>query len=226
VLNDMLKSLQSRDLLATLEGIKVKPSTMLMALGGILLLAYIVVGAAYVKERQDQSSIRQQIEAGGGTLSGVGNPQQTLKDLQEQLAYRKEGLANLEKAFPTKLDSTLIMQSLLDYAAQSDVVIRQMNALPASEVAGPNDSAVNYAVLRYSLVVDGGLPEMLSFVSQVESGAGQTASVGDVSVAQAAAGLEMTLGVSFYARSENATATGASPPATPAPSKQSTSNQG
>lgn len=227
----MLKSLlsfQSRDLRAAVDGLKVKPITMLLALGGVLLLAYVVVGAAYVKERQDQSNIKQQIEAGGGTLSGAGNQQGALQDLKDELTYRKAGLANLEQAFPTKLDSTVIMQSLLDYAARSHVTIKQVNALPASEVTGPKGGDAAYTVLRYTLIVDGGLQEMLSFLSQLESGAAPTASVGDVAMAEAGGSQEMTLSVSFYARSESTTSAGAgaSPAATPAPAKQSKSNQG
>ena len=206
----MLKSLRSRKLIGSLEGIKVKPSTMLLMLGGVLVLAYLVVGASYFKERQNQSSLRTQVEAGGGTLSGVGGSQQTLKDLQGRLTYLKGSLDTLQNGFPTKLDSTAIVQDLLDYANESRVAIKQMNALPASEVKAQKEGETSYTVLRYTLVVEGGLPDMLSFLSVVENSTTRTASISDVSVADADGHSQMTLGISFYARSES---TGAATPA-------------
>jgi Tfp pilus assembly protein PilO len=222
----MLKSLKSRELIGSLESIKVKPSTMLLALGGVLVLAYLVVGASYVKERQNQSGLREQVAAGGGTLSSVGGSQQALKDLQDRLTYLKGSLDALQNGLPTKLESTATVQSLLDYANQSHVAIKQMNALPASEVKAQKEGETSYMVLRYTLVVEGGLPDMLNFLSVVEKGTAQTASIGDVSVAQGPGANQMTLGISFYARSEStASATPAAPGATAAPAaKQSKSN--
>ena len=226
-----LQSLQSRDLLASLERIKVKPVTMLLALGGVLAVAYIVVIASYAMERSDQASARQQIEAGSGTLSGVGDSQQTLRDLQDRLSFTKAGLDNLQHAFPTKLDSTVIVQSLLDYANQSHVSIKQMTALPASQVLAPKEAEMDttYTVLRYTLVVDGELANMLTFVSLVENGASQTAALGDVALTEGTGVKEMILGVTFYARSEDTAAAGTAttPGATPAPdADQSQSNRG
>jgi Tfp pilus assembly protein PilO len=222
----MLKSLKSRELIGSLESIKVKPSTMLLALGGVLVLAYVVVGASYVKERQNQSVLRAQVEAGGGTLSGVGASQQTLKDLQDRLAYLNGSVDALQNGLPTKLDSTAVVQSLLDHANESHVAITQMNALPASEVKAQKEGGAIYMVLRYTLVVEGGLPDMLNFLSVVEKETAQTASIGDVSVVDAEGHNQMTLGVSFYARpGSTASATPAAPGATAAPAaKQSKSN--
>jgi hypothetical protein len=77
-----LKSFQNRELLTSFESIKVKPSTTLLAFGGVLLFAYLVVGASYMKERQEQLGLTEQIQAGGGTLSGTGDSQQSLRDLR------------------------------------------------------------------------------------------------------------------------------------------------
>ncbi|HUS82399.1 MAG TPA: hypothetical protein VM013_03965 [Dehalococcoidia bacterium] len=231
----MLKSiqkLQSRDLLASLESIKLKPSTMLLALGGILLVAHLVVTASYVMERREQSGLRQQTQAGSGTLSAIGDSQQTLKGLEDRLFLVNAGLQNLEHAFPTKLDSTAIVQSLLDHANQSHVRIKQMSTLPASQVVAQKDEngeEVSYAVLKYTLVIDGDLAEVLSFLSLIEDGTAQTAALGDVSVAEATGTKEMVLNVTFYAQPETAgtDAAGTAPGAAPAPpANQSESDQG
>jgi len=214
--------LQSRDLLASIERIKVKPATMLLSLGGILAVAYIVVFASYAMEQSEQSSATQQIEAGSGTLSGVGDSQQTLRDLEARLSSTKAGLDDLQHAFPTKLDSTVIVQSLLDYANRSHVSIKQMTSLPATQVMAPKEDEkdVDYTVLRYTLVVDGQLPDMLTFLSLLENATSQTAALGDVDLTEGTGTKEMILGVTFYARSEstNATAGAATTPGpTPAP---------
>jgi hypothetical protein len=197
-----LKSFQNRELLASFESIKVKPSTMLLAFGGVLLFAYLVVGASYIKERQEQSGLTEQIQAGGGTLSGTGDSQQSLKDLQDRLTYMTGGLESLQNAFPTKLDSPTIVQGLLDYANQSHVAIRQMNALPASKVAVAEEGEPSYTVLRYTLVVEGGLQDMLSFLSLVENGTSQTAAIGDASIVENEGSEQMVIAISFYSRSE------------------------
>jgi hypothetical protein len=206
----MLKSLKLRELIGSLEGTKVKPSTMLITLGAILLLAYLVVGAYYVRQRQEQSSLTAQIEAGGGTLSGAGNSQQALKDLQDRLKYLTGGLYTLQNSFPTKLDSAAIVQDMLNYANESNVAIRQMNALPASQVAAQKEGQPSYMVLRYTLVIQGGLQDMLSFLSRVENETAQTAAIGDASVVENEGQEQMTVAISFYSRSE------AAPAATPA----------
>jgi hypothetical protein len=219
-----LRSLQSRDLLASLERIKVKPATMLLALGGVLAVAYIVVIASWAMERREQSGVRQQIEAGSGTLSGVGDSQQVLKDLQSRLDFLNAGLQNLETAFPAKLDSTAIVQSLLDYSNQSHARIKQISTLPASRVVaqkGENGEQVTYTVLRYTLVIEGNLTEMLSFLSLIEDGTAQTAALGDVSIAAGTGTEEMVLNVAFYAQASAAatdaagTAPGAANPPQP-----------
>ena len=220
------QSLHSRDLLASLERIRVKPVTMLLGLGGILAVAYIVVLASYAMEHRDQSSALRQIEAGGGTLAGVGDSQQTLQDLQDRLSFTKAGLANLQQAFPTKLDSTLIVQSLLDYAGRSHVDIRQVTAMPATQVVAPKEDEGNvaYTVLRYTVVVDGELPDMLTFLRLLESSTSQTAALGDIAVTEGSGVEEMVLDVTFYARSAS-TDEGADGSAAPAPTPAPAASQ-
>jgi hypothetical protein len=220
----MLKSLQSFDLRRMLEDTKIKPSSMLLGLGGILLVAYVVVGASYVMERRQQSGIKEQIAAGGGTLSSVGDSQHAVLGLQDHLLNVKTEMNTLDNAFPEKLDSATIVSTLLQYANQSHLSIKQMSALPPTQIKTSQDQAEVYSVLKYSLVVDGGLPEMLVFLAYVEGGAAQTAAVEQMAISDVGFMKEMTLTVSFYSRSA-ATATampgGNPPPAATAAPKSS-----
>jgi Tfp pilus assembly protein PilO len=212
----MLKSVQSFDLRGWLEATKIKPAKMLLGLGGILVIAYLVVGASYIKERQQQSGIKEQVANGGGTLSGVGDSGQAVKGLQDQLSEVKAQTETLAKAFPTKLDSATIVLALLQNANQNHLSIKQMSALPATELktGGKDDSSV-YGVLKYTLVLDGGLPDMLVFLATIEGGATQTAAIDQMTIADAGATKEMTVGVSFYSRSVPSTT--ATPGTTPVP---------
>jgi len=165
------------------------------------VLAYLVLSASYFAQRQEQSSLTAQIQAGGGTLSSAGSSQQDLKDLQDRLTYLTAGLNIRRTSLPSKLDSAAIVQGLLDYASESDVAIRQINALPATEVTAQKEGEPSYMVLRYTLVVEGGRQDMLSFLSLVENGTAQTAAIGDASVVESEGQEQMTVAISFYSRS-------------------------
>jgi Tfp pilus assembly protein PilO len=209
----MLKSVQSFDLMKWLEATKVKPGKMLLALGGILVVAYVVVGVSYLRDRQTRSGVQEQVTNGGGTLSGVGDSGQAVKKLQDQLSQLKAQTDTLAKAFPTKLDSATIVYALLQNANQNHLSIKQITASPASELKS-GDSGV-YQVLKYALVLDGGLPDMLGFLATIEGGATQTAAVDQMTIADAGGGKEMTVSVSFYSRSLPSTTV--TPGGTPAP---------
>ncbi len=197
----MLKSVQSFDLMKWLEATKVKPGRMLLVLGGILILAYVVVGVSYLKERQTQSGIQQQVANGGGTLSGASGSSAELTELQAQLSQVKAQTDALAKAFPTKLDSATIVYVLLQIANQNHLVVKQMTASPETELKTGDKAGSVYDMLRYSLVLDGGLPDLLGFLSVVEGGATQTAAVDQMTIADAGSGKEMSVNVSFYSRS-------------------------
>ena len=205
----ILKSLPS------LDKVELKPSTMLLGLGGILIVAYVVIGASYLKGRQEQSSLRDQIEAGGGTLSGVGGSQQTLKDLQDRLAQAQGNLTSLENALPQEMDSAALVEGLLASTAQSNVRIRLMNALPPKEVkAAGKEEGTGYMVLSYALAVDGGLPDLLAFLSRMEGDITHTVAIGDLDLAPVEGGQEMKVGVSFYTELASKEATPAAAGAT------------
>jgi hypothetical protein len=80
---------------------------------------------------------------------------------------------------------------------------------------------VTYTVLRYTLVIEGNLTEMLSFLSLIEDGTAQAAALGDVSIAAGTGTEEMVLNVAFYAQASAAatdaagTAPGAANPPQP-----------
>ncbi len=198
------------EFLRSLDEVKLKPSTMLLGLGGILLVSYVVIGASYLTERREQPGLTEQIETGSDMLSSVSDSQQTLKELQDHLALLQWTLGSLEGAFPEELDSAALVESLLGYAAESGVNVREMSALPPSEAeSGDGEGGAGYTVLGYTLAVEGGLPELLTFLSLIEGGATQTAAVGDIDLAEVGGVNEMTLSVSFYARPESGETTSA-----------------
>ena len=194
------KSLSPPKSLAALEKIELNPNTVLLGLGGVLLVAYLVIGVSYLRGRQEQSDLRQQIEAGGGTLSGAGGSRQTLQELRDRLVQAQAELTSLENALPERLDSPGLVESLLAYAAQSNVRIREMNALLPKEVKAAGKEQGAYVALGYTLAVDGDLPDLLAFLSRIETDITQTVAVGDLSLAYLEGVQEMKVGLSFYAK--------------------------
>jgi hypothetical protein len=201
-LSSLLKSVPS------MEKVDLKPSNMLIGLGGIVLVAYMVIGFSYLKGGQEQSSLRGQIEAGGSTLSSVSGSQQTLKDVQERLAQTQGELTSLKNALPQELDSAALVEGLLASAAQSNVWIRQLNALPPKTVKAPGEEeGSGYTVISYNLAVDGALPDLLAFLSRTEGDITQTVAVGDLGLAAVEGAQEMKVSVSFYAKPAGVEAT-------------------
>jgi hypothetical protein len=113
------------------------------------------------------------------------------------------------------MDSAALVEGLLASAAQSNVRIRQMNALPPKEVkAAGKEEGTGYMVLSYTLAVDGGLPDLLAFLSRMEGDITHTVAIGDLDLAPVEGGQEMKVGVSFYTESASKEATPAAAGAT------------
>jgi hypothetical protein len=208
--------------LQSLENIKVKPSTMLIALGGIVVVAYVVTGALYLKQRWEQPRLTEQVTAGGALLTNLGDSQQTVAELKEQLSEVQASVTALDGAIPPELDSAAIVQNLLAQAAQEDVRITQLTGLPPKETKVAGDEAYTYQSLPYAVVADGSLPDLLALLSLIESDTTETAGITDVAVAPAENTYEMKATISYYARltTEGAASTpgapGAAAPPTPA----------
>lgn len=189
-----------------LQNVRLTPFTVLMSFGGVLLIAYTALGISYFKEKKEQPLLEKQIEAGGGALTGVGDSQQTLQEIEEELALSKLTLVGLQNSFTGELDSTVLVQGIMGYADQNHVQIREMKGLsPRIEQDGDGEED-GYVVLSYSLMVDGALPDLLNFLRMIESGSELTAAVDRLSLTPVESGRTMTAVVSFYTRSQETTA--------------------
>ncbi len=213
-----MQSLSPGDLTTRLQRVKVKPSTMLLALGAALLLAYIVVGVSYVRLRQQQTDLQTQIEAAGGTLSQVSGMPESLSGLQQRLALLNSDLDRLQKALPAQIDSAAIVQTLVDDATHNGVIIKQMSSAPPTEVKAPKGEDPSYTALKYTLVIQAGMPHILSFLSAVENESSQVAEIGETNASIEDGQTQMTVSIFFYAR----------PPvgADPTPAAKSPTNKG
>jgi Tfp pilus assembly protein PilO len=203
-----LPAFKSLPTLEKLQKLELKPSTLLIALGGVLLIAYAVIGVSYFRTQQEQSGLREQIAAGGGTLSGVGDSQQTLQDMRDSLAAAEQSLSSLQNALPQSLNNAALVESLLGYAGQSRVRIAQMNALPVKDLqAADKEKGGGYVVLSLTLTAQGSLPDLFTFLSLIEKETSQTVAVGDMSLTPATGGQEMKVELAYYARPAIAEAT-------------------
>ena len=205
----MQRTLTSLPSLPSLPEIKIDPAKGLMALGGVLIIAYALLGLSYSRVRGEQPQLSQQIEAGGGVLAGAGDSQVTLDSLRGELALTESSLTSLQTALPEKLDGATLVEGILGHAAQSHVSVQNMTASAPKELqaAAGQVGGDTYIVLSYSLTMQGALPDLLGFLSLVEADTDNTASVGNVALKPMLGGLEMTAAISFYAKTAAAQAT-------------------
>jgi hypothetical protein len=179
---------------------------MLLGLGSIVLVAYVVTGASYLKQRTEQPGLTEQVTSGGVLLANLGNSQKTLQDLKDQLEQLQASQAIFSRAMPTSLDSAALVKSLLTNAAQQNVRVTQMTGLPPKVVKGTGDKARSYDTVSYALVADGALSDLFSFLSLVEGDTTQTAGIGDVALAPTENRYEVKFTASFYASAVSADA--------------------
>lgn len=185
-----------------LENAKLTPLSVLIGLGSVLLVAYATLGLSYLQRKSEQPSLEEQIEAGGGTLTGVGDSQQAVRDLEEQLALSKLALAGLQGSFTGEMDSAALVQSIMAYGSENRVQIREMKGLSPRIEQDADGEEGGYVVLSYSLTVDGALPDLLNFLRMIESGSELTAAVDRLSLTPVGSTQTMTAMVSFYARAQ------------------------
>jgi hypothetical protein len=192
--------------LPSLQSMKIKPSTMLLGLGSIVLVAYVVTGASYLKQRMEQPGLTEQVTSGGVLLANLGNSQKTLQDLKDQLEQLQASQAIFSRAMPTSLDSAALVKGLLTDAAQRNVRITQITGLPPKEVKGTGEEARSYETDSYALVADGALSDLFSFLHLIEGDTTQTAGIGDVALAPTENRYEVKFTASFYASAVSADA--------------------
>ena len=147
-----------------------------------LLVVYYIFGMDYINQRRERETLAFQITTVTQALAQISDPPQNLDNLEQWLEAAQERLAAEQSMFPTRLNSTEVISTILELANSLGV-----NAIPlvtqswSTEVVGEN----NYDVLRLTIRADGNFYQLVNFASRLENGEYQTLVVEDLNVDRA-----------------------------------------
>ena len=177
-----------------------------------LLAVYYILGMDYINQRRERDTLAFQFDTATQTLDQMSDSTHNLEDLEQWLEAAEERLADEQSVFPSRLNSTAVISSILALADSLGV-----NAIPLvtqswlTEVVGES----NYDVLRLTVAAEGTFGQMVNFVSRLEEGEYQTLVVENLTVQrvtplvgeEAGAGAPVIFIASFdlaiYAQSQN-----------------------
>lgn len=145
-----------------------------------LLAVYVHLGMGYMGQVEEHEALTSQI---AGVRQALAQIPEAPQYLEQQLAAAEASLAAVQDAFPSRINSTEVIEAILELAENTDVKAIPLGIQPWSiETVGEH----NYGVLRLTAAVQGGFSQLLSFVSQLENGEFKTLIVENLSVTRVA----------------------------------------
>ena len=161
-----------------------------------LLVVYYLFGMDYIKQRQEQEALTSQITDVAQALEQVPEPP---PDLEQRLAAAQASLATTRGAFPTKINSTQLINTILQLADDSGVKAIPLVTGPWSVVmVGEHD----YHVLPLNVAVEGSFSQLVNFISKLENGEYKTLILEKVGVTRVQEGTILaSLDLAIYTQS-------------------------
>jgi hypothetical protein len=130
----------------------------------------------YLNQRKEQKALTSQIAEVTQTLGDMPEPPQ---NLEQQLAAAEASLVAEQDAFPGKMDTTQVVDTILRLADDCQVKAIPLITEPWSkENIGQHD----YYVFRLNLAVEGSFSQLVNFVGELENGGFNTLIVENVSL--------------------------------------------
>ena len=147
----------------------------IILLMAVLLVVYYLWGMGYLKQRKAHEALLSQTAEAAQTLVQMPRPD----DLEQRLATARASLDTVKNSFPSRMNSTEIVNAVLKLADSVGV-----KAIPLVTKPWTTEdlSGHSYAVFRFNVAVTGTLTQLTSFLSQLENGEPKTLIVEDVSV--------------------------------------------
>ncbi len=197
---------------------KLTPLAVLIALIALVAVAYIGVGVSFVRQRSDKEVLSSQVGMAEGVLVAAASSRQQLDDLQSRLQTAQQQLAFAQGAFPSQLDSSVIVETVLAHATASQArVLRATTKPPVVQMQGEG----TYTVLSATFDIEGGLGQLIAFLARLEGESSATFGIKSLAVKETAGVYTLNIEVLAYARqpTEQAPASGGSKnPASATPS--------
>lgn len=142
----------------------------------ILSVVYYLFGMDYLNQRKEQKALTSQIAEVTQTLGDIPEPPQ---NLEQQLEAAEASLVAEQVAFPSKMGTTQVIDTILRLADDCQVKAIPLVTEPWSkENIGQHD----YYVFRLNLAVEGSFSQLVNFVGELENGGVNTLIVENVSL--------------------------------------------
>lgn len=142
----------------------VKRSLLITILIIVLLVVYYLLGMDYMKQRKEHEALASQIADVTQILEQMPEPPQ---DIEQRLAAAQASLADEQNAFPSKVSSTKVINTILKLADECDVKAIPMVTQPWST---EDVEEHGYDVFWLNVAVEGSPSKLLTFVSKLENG--------------------------------------------------------
>ena len=142
----------------------------------VLLVVYYLLGTGYLKLRQDNTALASEITDVTQALAEIpASP----ADLEQRLATARTSLDATINEFPGKLNTTMIVNNILELADDGGVKAIPLSTQPwAIERYGDYD----FYVFRLNLAAMGTSAQLVCFLTQLENGEMPTLIIENLSV--------------------------------------------
>lgn len=142
----------------------------------ILVVVYYRLGMDYMNQRQEQAELTSQITV---VTQAVGEIPQPTQNLEQLLEAAQANLAVEQSLFPSQVNTTRVIDTILRLAAECEV-----KAIPlvTDPWAIENIGEHSYYVFRLNVAVEGSFSQFIIFVSKLENGKFDTLIVENISV--------------------------------------------
>ena len=145
----------------------------------VLLAGYYHFGLDYLQKEAEQEALASQITDATRALAQMPEPP---VDLEPRLSAVQAQLATEQSTFPGEMNSTKIVNSILELADECEVKAIPLITQPwTTETINDHD----YSVFWLNIAVAGTFTQMVSFLSKLEKGGIPTLIVEDLSVTRA-----------------------------------------
>jgi Tfp pilus assembly protein PilO len=141
---------------------------LIIILVAALLVAYGVIGADYLKQRNQRDAYDTQIAEAAAALILIPQPP---ADLEERLASAQDSLEEAKNVFMLDATNIEIINTILDTANQTGVKVIPLSTQPWVQESVANQT---YAVFRIEIEVTGTYPQLVIFLKQLENGEPKT----------------------------------------------------
>ena len=140
-----------------------------------LLVTYCLLGIGYMKQSKEYDVLYSTVTDVARELEQVPEPPQ---NLEQRLATAQANLAYAQGAFPSRPNSTQVINKILKLADECHV-----RAIPlATQQWSQVKTGEGYLVFRLHITVHGGFSQFVNFVSKLENGLFDTITIENLNV--------------------------------------------